>query len=113
MAEGNYNAVTITVGNKVMRLRESNLRPVWAGQDRSGHNYPSNINWKKRGDGSGVYWPRQLRESHLCFRPRGYCRQTYSSGRMGRGPGQGWGRYRHSSQSQSRSRLGMRWRAWR
>jgi len=32
MPQANYNAVTVTVGNKTLRLRAQNLRPVWAGQ---------------------------------------------------------------------------------
>jgi hypothetical protein len=32
MPKANYNAVTVTVGNKTLRLRNPNLRPVWAGQ---------------------------------------------------------------------------------
>jgi len=123
MPKGNYNAVAITVDNKTMRLREPNLRPVWAGQTRSGRRYQSNINWMKRRDGRGVRSPGQLSGSDLCLRPQPYCRRGYSSGRMGRGRGQGrgqgrgrgrgqgWGRRWQSSQS--RFGFGMRRRSWR
>lgn len=127
MPKGSYNAVTITVDNKTMRLREPNLRPVWAGRTRSGRRYQSDIDWLKRRDGRGVRSPRQLSESDICLRPQPYCRRGYLSGRIGRGRGrgqgqgwgqrqgrgrrQGWGRCWQSSQS--RFGFGMRRRAWR
>jgi len=112
MPKGNYNAVTITVDNKTMRLREPNLRPVWAGQARSGRGrYQSDIDWLRRRDARGVRLPRQLSESDICLQPQAYCCRGYSSGRTGRGRGQGWGRRWQSSQS--RFGFGMRRRAWR
>lgn len=116
MPKGNYNAVTITVDNKTMRLREPNLRPVWAGQARSGRGRrQSDIDRPKRRDGRGARLPRQLSEPDICLQPQSYCCRGYSSGRRGRGRGQGrgqgWGR--HWQSSQSRFGFGMRRRAWR
>ena len=123
MPKGNYNAVTITVDNKTMRLREPNLRPVWAGWTRSGRRYQSDIDWLRRRDGRGVRSPGKLSDSDICLRPQPYCRRGYSLGRMGRGQGrgQGWGQGRGPGQgrgrgwqsSQSRFGFGMRRRAWR
>jgi len=114
MPKGNYNAVTITVDNKTVRLREPNLRPVWAGQARSGRGrHQSDIDWLKRRDGRGACLPRQLSESDLCLQPQPYCRRVYSSERIGRGRGQGQGRGRRWQSSQSRFGFGMRRRAWR
>ena len=35
MPQGHYNAVTVMLGNKTIRLRGENLRPVWAGRTGS------------------------------------------------------------------------------
>ncbi|MCF7973434.1 MAG: hypothetical protein K9N55_06435 [Phycisphaerae bacterium] len=35
MLEGHYNAVTVRLGNQMIRLRGQNLRPVWAGNTLS------------------------------------------------------------------------------
>ena len=116
MPKGNYNAITITVDNNTMRLREPNLRPVWAGQARLGRGrHQSDIDRPKRRDGRGARLPRHLSESDICLQPQAYCCRGYSSGRIGRGRGQDWGkgRGRRWQSSQSRFGFGMRRRAGR
>ena len=117
MPKGNYNAITITVDNKMMRLREQNLRPVWAGKTRSGR-HQSGIDWLKRRDGRGARLQGQLSESDLRLQPQPYYRRGYSSGQgrgqgRGRGQGQSRGRGRRCQSSQPRFGFGMQRRNWR
>ena len=95
MPKGNYNAVTITVDNKMIRLRERNLRPVWAGQTRSGRRYQSDINWMKGRNGRNISSQRRLSGSYRDLQTQAYGRQSERVGRgqgRGRGRGQGWRR---------------------
>jgi hypothetical protein len=74
MSEGHYNAVTVTVGEKILRLRNQNLRPVWAGQT------PQNTNVPVQAESYQTTWS--------------YPRYGWANApmRMGRGQGRGYGR---------------------
>jgi len=107
MPQGHYNAVTVTLGNKTIRLRDPNLRPVWAGQVPL-RAYRSDIDWLNSREQHGVYRSRQI-GPYQCPGPHPRWRRGYSSERMGRG--QGYGR-RWRCQG-GPSRLGRQRRAWR
>lgn len=110
MPEGHYVAITVTVANKTIRLRDQNLRPVWAGQTGS-KRYQSDTERQKDSEGSNVSSSRQLSGSYRCLRPQTCCRQFCSSERIGRGRGRGWGcNWQGSS---SRRGFGMRRRGCR
>jgi hypothetical protein len=107
MPQGHYNAVTVRLGDKMMRLRDQYLRPVWAGRAPS-MSYRSDVNYLNTDRQCSVYLPRQLGPYQS---PQPRLRRGYSSGRMGQGRGRGQGRGWCCQGGQSR--FGRQRRAWR
>lgn len=107
MPPGHYNAITVMLNKQTIRLRDQNLRPVWAGQAPWGASR-SDMNWSTGRAQRGAYGPRQVgpRQSPG---PRPHCRRGYSWEGMGRG--RGWGRRWRCQDGPSR--LGRQRRAWR
>lgn len=112
MPEKNYVAITVTVDNKTMRLREENLRPVWAGQPDS-RRYQSDTVGIEGRVGRGSSLQKRLSRTYGCPQNEVYYRQFCSAERIGRGRsrGQGWGQSWQSSQS--RRGFAMRRRAYK
>ena len=86
MPQGHAVAVTIRLDGRLLRLRDEELRPVWAGRGPIAGDVPSMeprrpLAWPGRGPcvmGRGLQWPAG---------PAVFGR----AGRMGRGLGRGWG----------------------
>ena len=86
MPEGHYNAVTVMLGNRMIRLRGQNLRPVWAGSTSDGPTGPVMAQGKSYQDCSGCF-PRCMNRSCQCLHRGHQCGRLESSGRRCQGRG--------------------------
>ena len=82
MPENHYVAQVITIDDKVLRLRDENLRPLWAGGGRGGSDSPAAGESGNFGRGPG--WGR----GGMGGRGAGYGRGMGAG--YGRGMGAGW-----------------------
>jgi len=86
MPEGHYNAVTVTLGNNMIRLRAQNLRPVWAGTMSSGPRGSETGQVKSCRDLKG-HLGSCLGGAHQCLQRSCQCGRFQSSGKRCRGRG--------------------------
>lgn len=107
MPEGHYNAITVTLDKKTMRLRGQNLRPVWAGATSLGLDSSNMSSANRRSTyrrqlarGTGRLCRGSQPCPHICR-----CRSSRTRGRWER-------RGARCCQAQQR-RYGLRRRIWR